>query len=116
LRREEVLPHRRAGDLVLQAAPDAWFDYRWWQAAEQAPTFAKLVDIHRKPGYDPLELFFDPAVQGVAQDPARLRGSHGRVDGADPADVPVLVGRLSARADPVGADDVAQLVDQLVAE
>src|SRR5262249_18450730 len=74
------LSHRRSGDLLLEAAPDAWLDYRWWQSDREAPEVAKLVDSHRNPGYDPLELFFNPAVRGVAQDASRIRGSHGIVD------------------------------------
>lgn len=72
--------HRRAGDIQLEAPPGAWFDYRWWDPAEpdDAPTFATAVDIHRKAGYDGLELFFDPGIKGTSQDAARLRGSHGR--------------------------------------
>jgi predicted AlkP superfamily pyrophosphatase or phosphodiesterase len=71
------LEHRRAGDFVLSARPDAWFDYRWWSDPAQAPAFAGLVDIHRKPGYDPLELFWDPAARTVGQNPLLVRGSHG---------------------------------------
>jgi len=75
------LRHRRAGDLVLTAAPQSWFDYRWWSDPADAPLFARLVDIHRKPGYDPLELFWDRTINGVAQNPGLVRGSHGRDDG-----------------------------------
>ncbi|MGA2233097.1 MAG: nucleotide pyrophosphatase/phosphodiesterase family protein, partial [Tepidisphaeraceae bacterium] len=71
------LTHRRAGELVLRAAPEAWLDYRWWSDPAAAPSFAKMVDIHRKPGYDPLELFWDRAAGGVSQDVSLIRGSHG---------------------------------------
>jgi hypothetical protein len=54
------LRHERAGELVLLAAPDAWFAYPFWLDDRQAPDYARTVDIHRKPGYDPCELFFDP--------------------------------------------------------
>jgi predicted AlkP superfamily pyrophosphatase or phosphodiesterase len=73
------LRHRRSGDLILTAAPNAWFDYRWWSDPADAPAFAKMVDIHRKPGYDPLELFWDRATNGVSQNADLVRGSHGRV-------------------------------------
>ena len=69
--------HRRSGDLVLLAEPNAWFDYRWWTEPEDAPTFAKMVDIHRKPGYDPFELFWDRASNGVSQNLSLIKGSHG---------------------------------------
>jgi predicted AlkP superfamily pyrophosphatase or phosphodiesterase len=77
LDRTTACPHPRAGDLLLQSSPDAWFDYRWWHHEADAPVFAKDVDIHRKPGYDPLELFFDPGIGGISQEAARVRGSHG---------------------------------------
>jgi hypothetical protein len=73
--------HVRGGDLQIQSPGDAWFDYRWWDDAADAPGFARTVDIHRKPGYDPLELFWDAAAGGIAQDAKLVRGSHGRVDG-----------------------------------
>lgn len=72
------LDHRRSGDLVAIAPSGAWFDYRWWPEPADAPAFATTVDIHRKPGYDPLEMFFDPATRQIIQDETRIRGSHGR--------------------------------------
>lgn len=54
------LNHPRAGDLVAIAAPDVWFTYYYWLDDRRAPDFARTVDIHRKPGYDPAELFLDP--------------------------------------------------------
>lgn len=69
--------HRRAGDWVLLASPDAWFDYRWWAEPADVPAFARMVDIHRKPGYDPLELFWDRAANGTSQNASLVRGSHG---------------------------------------
>lgn len=75
------LNHRRSGDLLLVSPLDGWFDYRWWTHPADAPAFAGQVDIHRKPGYDAMELFFDPATRGISQDPSLIRGSHGRVDG-----------------------------------
>jgi hypothetical protein len=63
----------------LVAEPQAWFDYRWWSRPDDAPKFAKLVDIHRKPGYDPLELFWDRSINGVSQDTSLIKGSHGIV-------------------------------------
>ncbi len=54
------LDHPRAGELVAVAEPDAWFTYYYWLDDDRAPDFAQLVEIHRKPGYDPVELFMDP--------------------------------------------------------
>ena len=56
------LDHPRSGDLIALAAPTAWFTYYYWLDDRRAPDFARTVDIHRKPGYDPVELFFDPAI------------------------------------------------------
>ncbi len=57
------LDHERAGELVLVAEPDAWFTYYYWLDDANAPDFAKAVEIHKKPGYDPAELFLDPEDQ-----------------------------------------------------
>jgi predicted AlkP superfamily pyrophosphatase or phosphodiesterase len=54
--------HPRAGDLVAVAAENAWFTYYYWLDDSRAPDFARTVDIHRKPGYDPVELFLDPKI------------------------------------------------------
>jgi len=54
------LQHQRAGDLIAVSNENAWFTYYYWLDAEFAPDFARTVDIHRKPGYDPVELFLDP--------------------------------------------------------
>ncbi|MER3417146.1 MAG: alkaline phosphatase family protein [Gemmataceae bacterium] len=54
------LDHERAGDLIVQALPDTWFAYPYWLDDRRAPDFARTVDIHRKPGYDPCELLLDP--------------------------------------------------------
>jgi predicted AlkP superfamily pyrophosphatase or phosphodiesterase len=61
------LDHARSGELVLLAEPDAWFTYYYWTDAGAAPDFASHVEIHRKPGYDPAELLFDPADPGAAK-------------------------------------------------
>jgi predicted AlkP superfamily pyrophosphatase or phosphodiesterase len=106
------LDHARSGELVLVAEPDAWFTYYYWLDAARAPDFARAVEIHKKPGYDPAELFFDPAdrwvklragaglvrkklgfryaMNVVPLDPSPVRGSHGRLPD-DPADGPVLL-------------------------
>jgi predicted AlkP superfamily pyrophosphatase or phosphodiesterase len=57
---EAGLDHPRSGELIALAEPDAWFTYYYWLDDARAPDFARTVDIHRKPGYDPVELFFDP--------------------------------------------------------
>lgn len=61
-KKEFHLDHSRAGDLVAIAKPDAWFTYYYWIDDKRAPDFARTVDIHRKPGFDPVELFIDPKI------------------------------------------------------
>ncbi|AFZ66814.1 alkaline phosphatase family protein [Deinococcus peraridilitoris] len=101
-KREHHLNHDRAGDLVVVAESGAWFTYYYWLDDDKAPDYARTVDIHRKPGYDPAELFFDPhspakfkAARALARkklgfrylmdviglDATIVRGSHGRLTG-----------------------------------
>ena len=127
------LDHPRSGELVAMARADAWFSYYYWLDDRRAPDFARLVEIHRKPGYDPVELFLDPAIRfpklavgwrlarralGLATlmdviplDASLVRGSHGRPTD-DPSDGPVLVSsepRLIAD-EPVAATAVKDIV------
>lgn len=114
-RRAAGLDHPRAGDVVCVSASDRWFAYGWWLEDRHAPDFARTVDIHRKPGYDPCELFYDPALawpKGRAMrkllmrrlgfralldviplDASLVRGSHGRAD-VPVGFEPVLIGEL----------------------
>jgi predicted AlkP superfamily pyrophosphatase or phosphodiesterase len=62
-KKEFHLNHPRSGDLVVIARSDSWFTYYYWLDDHRAPDFARTVDIHRKPGYDPAELFLDPAIR-----------------------------------------------------
>jgi len=62
-KRAHGLDHPRAGELVAVSRPDRWFSYYYWLDDERAPDFARTVDIHRKPGYDPVELFIDPGIR-----------------------------------------------------
>ncbi|HEY0480531.1 MAG TPA: nucleotide pyrophosphatase/phosphodiesterase family protein [Kofleriaceae bacterium] len=61
-KRAAGLDHPRAGELVCVSAADRWFSYYYWTDDDRAPDFARTVDIHRKPGYDPVELFLDPSL------------------------------------------------------
>ena len=61
--RELGLDHPRSGDLVAVSQADKWFSYYYWLDDSVAPDFARTVDIHRKPGYDPAELFVDPGIR-----------------------------------------------------
>lgn len=104
--------HPRSGELVAVAERDAWFTYYYWIEDERPPDFARTVEIHRKPGYDPAELFMDPkdplvklraglalakkalgfryVMNVVPLDPSPVRGSHGRLP-EDEAEGPVVL-------------------------
>jgi len=71
--------HERSGDLIAIAESDKWFSYYWWFEEEKSPPFANKVDIHRKPGYDPSELFLDAKTKGIPLNGKKVRASHGRV-------------------------------------
>jgi predicted AlkP superfamily pyrophosphatase or phosphodiesterase len=112
-KRDLGVDHQNAGDLVALAEPDRWFAYPYWLDDGAAPDFARTVDIHRKPGYDPAELFLDPKLPFVKAriawslvkkklgmrylmrviplDPSLVRGTHGRLP-EEPADGPVILG------------------------
>jgi hypothetical protein len=99
-KREHHVDHDRSGELTAIAAPDAWFTYYYWLDDTRAPDFARTVDIHRKPGYDPAELFIDPKLTApklkiastlakrklgfrsllevIPTDATLVKGSHGR--------------------------------------
>ena len=122
---EQVLDrfHPRAGDLVLVAEQGCWFSYDYWLDDRRAPDFARTVDIHRKPGYDPCELFVDPAIAAprlriagkllrkalgfrtvmdvIPLDPSLVRGSHGRTEMPEDRQ-PILI-----TADGTGAEEIS---------
>ncbi len=115
-----VINHPRAGELIAVAPRDKWFAYYWWDDWAKAPEFAFTVDIHRKPGYDPCELWFDYRRMArtfriaTATNPELVKGSHGRVD-ADPAGWATLVldEKVAAKASlakQVEATELAPLV------
>ena len=71
------MQHDRCGELVVISEPNSWQAYYWWPNDARAPGFARTVDIHRKPGYDPVELHFDAATKSIPLDATLVRGSHG---------------------------------------
>ena len=111
-KRAAGLAHERSGELVALAARDSWFTYYYWLDDAVAPDYARTVDIHRKPGYDPVELFLDPALRFppvsvgwrlakkalgfrylmdvIPLDATLVKGSHGRLPESD-AEAPVLL-------------------------
>ena len=132
---EAGLDHVRSGDLVAVAAAGAWFSYYFWLDDDLAPDYARTVDIHRKPGYDPVELFFDPELRWPAMrvagrllkkmlgmryymdviglDASIVKGSHGRLPtpGRESEEGPVLIGSSTSIArDRVEMTEVKQLM------
>ncbi len=77
-KKDYKIDHPNSGELIAVAKKDSWFDYYWWLDDACAPGFTRTVDIHRKPGYDPLELFFDPSIKGIPYNTGLIKGSHGR--------------------------------------
>ena len=129
------LDHPRAGTFVALAEPGAWFTYYYWLDDARAPDFARTVDIHRKPGYDPVELFLDPdlrlpmvqmAIKGLRRkngfgglldltplDATLVKGSHGLP--AASADVGPLLMTDTAAALPETTLDATAVCDAIVA-
>ena len=112
-KRANGLDHPRSGELVAVSHADRWFTYYFWLDDDRAPDYARTVDIHRKPGYDPVELFMDPAIRFpmlkvgsvlarrkllgsralldvIPLDASLVKGSHGRLTD-DPAQGPVFI-------------------------
>lgn len=108
----EGIATERAGDLIAISTSDAWFTYYYWEDDDKAPDFARCVDIHRKPGYDPVELFIDPELtfakvkiasfllkkklglrallDVIPLDASLIKGSHGR-DRVPESEQPVFI-------------------------
>jgi predicted AlkP superfamily pyrophosphatase or phosphodiesterase len=131
-RAELNLVHERSGELIALSARDAWFAYPFWLDDRRAPDYSRTVDIHRKPGYDPCELFFDPrlwwplgrAMARLVQktlgfryrmdviplDATLVRGSHG-LRATCPDDQPLLIGDFPG---PSGEESPMPAVHDLV--
>src|SRR5688572_19843337 len=128
-KRAHGLAHPRAGDLVCVAERGAWFTYLYWLDEHRAPDFARTVDIHRKPGYDPVELFLDPAIRipalsvgwklarrqlgfrtlldVIPLDATLVKGSHGRRTGVGDTDAPVLITKQKGLVSATAMESVA---------
>ena len=127
-KREIGLDHERAGELVAISQAHRWFSYYYWLDDRLAPDFARTVDIHRKPGYDPVELFVDPEIRlpllatgwrlakrklGMRtlmdvislKETALVKGSHGRLTD-DPQHGPLVISSRPALL-PAGAVEAA---------
>ncbi|MFN0055888.1 MAG: alkaline phosphatase family protein [Planctomycetales bacterium] len=129
------LDHERSGELVAVAAPGAWFTYYFWLDDALAPDYARTIDIHRKPGYDPVELFVDPKLRWprlriawrlaqkqlgfryrmdvIGLDPTIVQGSHGRLPtpGRESAEGPIFVSSSRAiERESIAMTDVKELL------
>jgi len=136
--REFGIDHARAGELVVVAEARSWFTYYYWLDDAVAPDYARTVDIHRKPGYDPVELLVDPKLKFpklkvarrlarkllgfryymdvIGLDASIIRGSHGRlpISGRELTDGPTFI--CSSRAierDTIAMTDVKEMLLRL---
>ena len=127
------LDHHRSGELIAMADARSWFTYYYWADDSRAPDFARTVEIHRKPGYDPVELFLDPAItmpkaaigkrlllrklgfrslmDVIPLDASLVGGSHGRPTD-NPDDGPLVISdrRDLLKSDRIAATDIKQLL------
>lgn len=130
-KRAHQMHHARSGEFIVVADTNSWFTYYYWMDDQRAPDFARLVDIHRKPGYDPVEMFMNPAdpliklkagfkllkkklgfrylMNVIPLDATLIKGSHGRV-GEDQQYHPVLITAKGNDTDPVQATDVYNII------
>ena len=122
------LDHNRSGDLVLMADADYWFTYYFWLDDAKAPDFARCVDIHKKPGYDPVEMFMTSKLRAgykllrkktgfryvmdvIPLDATLIKGSHGRMGGS-PAYHPIIITDQKVVTDTLTAVDVFDIISQ----
>jgi predicted AlkP superfamily pyrophosphatase or phosphodiesterase len=127
---EYNIEHERSGDLVLMADEDSWFTYYFWLDDEKAPDYARCVDIHKKPGYDPVEMFMSSKLRAgykllrkkagfryvmdvIPLDAGLVRGSHGRT-GVPPEYQPVLISDKRSLGDKFIATDVYDLIWEIL--
>ncbi len=107
----------RCGDVVIESGLDSWQTYFYWLDDAKAPTFARTIDIHRKPGYDPLELHLDrtrlPQI-AIPLDVSLVKGSHGAVDPANPHETIFIASRPDVTdATALAMTDVAGIVERM---
>ncbi|TRZ42969.1 alkaline phosphatase family protein [Robertkochia solimangrovi] len=129
------ISHERSGDLVLVSDENSWFTYYFWLDDSKAPDFARIVDIHKKPGYDPVEMFTDPGkpfimarvlwklfkkklgfrvlMDVIPLDAKLVKGSHGRIPESK-LDYPVLVSNVKdgAAGESVSGVEVYDIIKQ----
>jgi hypothetical protein len=106
----------RCGDLVIESTPESWQSYFYWLNDANAPRFARTIDIHRKPGYDPLELHIDrtklPQIS-IPLDVSLVKGSHGAIDPASPHETIFIASRPGLANGPLAMHEIAGIVMDL---
>lgn len=124
------IDHERAGDIVLMADERSWFTYYFWLDDAKAPDYARSVDIHKKPGYDPVEMFMTSKLRAgykllrkkvglryvmdvIPLDPTLVKGSHGRV-GTRSEFQPVLISDKPGQEQFAATDVYSVIWDTLV--
>jgi predicted AlkP superfamily pyrophosphatase or phosphodiesterase len=110
LQKELKINHSKSGNLILCADINSWFNYYWWDDVKYAPDFTFSVDIHRKPGYDPLELFFDFKTKQISHDTSLIKGSHGLIPTDD--DLPLIGTSFNSNLDKIiSIIDIKKLIE-----
>jgi Type I phosphodiesterase / nucleotide pyrophosphatase len=103
----------RCGDLVIESTSESWQSYFYWLDDAKAPRFARTIDIHRKPGYDPLELHIDrtklPQIS-IPLDVSLVKGSHGAIDPASPYETIFIASRAGLANGPLAMHEIAGIV------
>ncbi len=94
-----ALEHPRSGEWIVLADEDAWFNYYYWLDDTMAPDFARTVDIHRKPGYDPVELFMTSKLRAAARLAQKKLGFRYKMD-VIPLDATLVQGSHGLRPIP----------------
>jgi len=118
--------HERSGDLVLMANSDSWFTYYFWLDDAKAPDYARCVDIHKKPGYDPVEMFMSSKLRAgykllkkkagfryvmdvIPLDATLVKGSHGRI-GVERKYQPVLISDMRFESDLLAPTEIFETI------
>lgn len=104
------MDHQRSGEVILISEPNSWQAYYWWLDDAKAPSFARTVDIHRKPGYDPVELHLDLPTKSTPLDATLIKGSHGAPVQSDDQRGVLLTSSDLGAADSLRDIDICQLV------
>ena len=110
-RRADVgLDHPRAGDIILLSEDDRWFAHDWWTKDADAPDYQRTVDIHRKPGYDPRELFMTSPWRAAAKLAARKLGFRALSKACEDRAFDVLALKVDPRFEPLKDDPRLQAI------